>query len=178
MRKIFGILGCSMITVFSLLSFAFSADAENLTIATYFPPPHGVYSTMRLTPNTNFTPGDACANIGELSYHQTENKVYVCNGNWVPLAPVQQEAGPSNCRWEKATSYLTLQQVRDHKVNSSLCYFYAGASRFMYVGRLAGNAYNLGPDVVVCLYNIGDSRRRNVPPGEPMYYLRCDEEVN
>ncbi len=79
--------------VFALISLltipAFSqqqTDQEILTITTYYPSPYGVYQTLRLYPNGNFTPGDSCTNAGEMSYNVDTNQVYVCNGsNWVSI---------------------------------------------------------------------------------------------
>lgn len=82
-KKIWILVG---MILFGFMSFAF---AEEITITTYYPSPHGVYRTLRLYPTDAFTPGGSYTIAGEMFYRATgtgANQVYVCDGTrWVPL---------------------------------------------------------------------------------------------
>ncbi|HOX54949.1 MAG TPA: hypothetical protein PLC32_05850 [Candidatus Omnitrophota bacterium] len=67
-----------------ILSSSFCFAAETVTITTYYPAPYGVYQQLRLNATDSINPAAACTNKGEMFYHNTNNKLYVCNGSiWV-----------------------------------------------------------------------------------------------
>ena len=77
-----------VILVFAVLGVVVAAEAqeEQLTIATYYPSPYGVYKTLRLFPSDEFNPGDSCPNAGEMIFDNSEQQTYVCaNGKWEML---------------------------------------------------------------------------------------------
>ncbi len=57
---------------------------ETLTITTYYPSPYGVYKRLRVYPSTDISPLAVCTNKGEMFYNDSDNQLYICNGNnWV-----------------------------------------------------------------------------------------------
>ncbi len=62
------------------LLFFCNANAEDITITTYYPAPYGVYKTLRLYPHDDFVSGGACANQGEMYFDQSDSIMYVCSG--------------------------------------------------------------------------------------------------
>ncbi|RKY30152.1 MAG: hypothetical protein DRP74_07575 [Candidatus Omnitrophota bacterium] len=75
-------------SLFFILNFSPSVfSREKLTITTYYPSPHGVYSTLRLFPQD--TPSGSCQE-GEM-YYDTEGIIKVCdsNGAWIDAINVE-----------------------------------------------------------------------------------------
>jgi hypothetical protein len=66
------------------VGFAQSNQTESLTITTYYPSPHGVYTNLRLMPSDEPDPANLPANpAGTLYFNRTEQRPYVHNGsNW------------------------------------------------------------------------------------------------
>lgn len=102
--------GITVFLVFALV-FCFHALAfcqENMTITTYYPSPHGVYSTLRLFPDNTIVPNSSCSREGELHYDLSEHSLYVCSGSparWV-LAPGMKEK-KIECRLYSAPTHMT-----------------------------------------------------------------------
>ncbi|MFA5271471.1 MAG: hypothetical protein WC412_03905 [Candidatus Omnitrophota bacterium] len=62
-------------------------NGETITIATYYPAPYGIYKSLRLYPDKEFKPAEACSSKGEMVYNNSDNHVYVCDGSkWSNLA--------------------------------------------------------------------------------------------
>ena len=80
-------------TIFIILFLLFAktlsfAQGDEITITTYYPSPHGVYNTLRLSPQPR---PDSC-NAGEMYYDSTDNIIYYCDGSvgqWESLGTKQ-----------------------------------------------------------------------------------------
>ncbi len=78
-----------LILILIFLFFAsavFAQGEESISITTYYPSPHGVYSTLRLYPKNvdPFSLPCSASNAGEIYYYSGNNQLYLCNGtNWV-----------------------------------------------------------------------------------------------
>ncbi|UCC95179.1 MAG: hypothetical protein JSW40_00070 [Candidatus Omnitrophota bacterium] len=62
------------------------AQEQNITLTTFYPSALGRYKMMRLYPRDDINIGLRCDKQGDMFYHKTNKKVYVCNGDggsWV-----------------------------------------------------------------------------------------------
>lgn len=54
---------------------------ETFSVSTYFPSPHGVYKNIRLYPTTEPPVGHPARVPGSMFFNDTDQKLYVFNGN-------------------------------------------------------------------------------------------------
>ncbi len=97
-----------LINFISLICFInYSFSQEEITIATYYPSPSGVYQTLRLFPTNPAGyagTGSACANNGEMFYSIADNQIITCTNNtW-------QILGGSSSLWALTGNNLYPQQ--------------------------------------------------------------------
>lgn len=81
MAKFLKIAGIEILLIFLLPALIFCE--ESITITSYYPSPYGVYKNLRIYPNDEETPGDACSNPGEMYFDDSEDTLYICSsGTW------------------------------------------------------------------------------------------------
>ena len=82
-------------------------SSEEITITTYYPSPYGIYKNLRLYPNDDVNPGEACANEGEMYFDDSDSQPMVCRdgATWLEWQTLGGGGGVLSVYTIKSVSY-------------------------------------------------------------------------